>query len=200
MKIRALLILCLSLILALAFVGCPAPEQPDGPTGPQGVTYTVSYYYDENRDGLATGEPDEIDTVPENNRAVMLSLAPTVMHELEGWYRVNPDGTTGEKWDINNPVTENIALVANWRLRDYHVHYYVGALELWRDTIPYGYMTDDPYLAFPEQCERVDEWKTQLDAGKVFLGWHTAEGVLWDFENSAITQDVELYALFGDPS
>ena len=199
MKIRALLILCLALILALSFAGCPAPE-PDGPTGPQGVTYTVSYYYDDNHDGIATGEPDEIDTVPENNRAVMLSLAPTKKYEIVSWHRVNADGTIGEQWDINTPVTENVTLIAKWGLRSYHVSYYVGSFKLFMDTTPYGLVTDDPYLASPEQCERNDDWKAQLDAGKVFLGWHTAQGELWDFENSPITGDVELYARFGDPT
>lgn len=198
MKIRALLILCLALLCALSLVGCPNPE-PDGPTGPQGVTYTVSYYYDDNHDGIATGEPDEVDTVPENNRAVMLSLAPTVQYEIESWHRVNADGTIGEKWDINTPVTENVTLIAKWGLRRYHVSYYVGSFKLFMDTTPYGSVTDDPYLASPEQCERVADWKAQLDAGKVFLGWHTADGVLWIFEDNTVTKDVELYALFGDP-
>ena len=197
MKMRRFLSLCLALLSLFALVGCPAPDA--GP-GVQGVTYKVSYYYDDNYDGVATGEPDEVDTVAENNHAIMLSLPPTKTHSLEGWYRVNADGTKGEKWDINTPVTEDVALIANWVARDYYVRYYVGTLMLWMDTIPYGETTTDPYITSPEQCERVDEWKTQLDAGKVFLGWQTADGVLFDFENSTVTADVELHALFGDPS
>jgi hypothetical protein len=185
------------MLFILALVGCPAP---DGPGGVQGVTYKVAYYYDDNHDGIATGEPDEVDTVPENNRAVMLSLPPLKEYQLEGWYRVNADGSMGEKWDINTPVTEDVSLIANWAPRDYHVSYYVSTLMLWQDTIPYGYKTDDPYLSSPEQCERVDEWKAEIDAGKVFLGWATEDGGFWDFGNDPVTGDVVLHAVFGEPA
>lgn len=197
MKVR-LLSLCLVLLFALSLVACQTPEQPDGPGGHQGMTYTVSYYYDYDHDGIATGTPDEIDTVPEGNRAVMLSLAPTQQYEIEGWYLLNPDGSTGAKWDVSNPVTENIGLIANWRLRDYNVRYYVGGRELFLDVIPYGTTTEDPYTTSPDLCERVEEWQAELEAGRVFLGWQTADGKLWDFATDTVTYDVTLYALFGE--
>ena len=199
MKGHRFLSLTLSLLFVFALAGCPAPDGPDGPTGPSGKTFTVSYYYDYDQDGIAIGTPDEVDTVAEGRRAVMLTLAPSAEYELEGWYLLNPDGTTGEKWDLNTPVTEDIGLIANWRARDYFVHYFVEGRELWMDTIPYGEtIVDDPHVSSREQCERVEEWKAQLDAGKVFLGWKTPDGKIWDFASDKVTYEMELHAVFGE--
>lgn len=201
MKARLLLSLLLLLAFSLGLCACvdPAPT-PDGPGGAQGRTYAVSYYYDRDYDGIADDEPDEIVDVPENRRAEMLSLAPTVKYELEGWYRVEADGTMGDKWDVNDLVTEDVRLIANWTVREYTVHYYVDDFEAFAVTNPYGEVTIDPHAIYPDACEAITEWKAQLDEGKVFLGWQTEEGERWDFDTDVVTWELSLYAVFGDPA
>lgn len=200
MKGRLLFLLLLLLALALGLSACTNPSpSPDGPGGVQGKTYKVSYYYDYDGDGIVSGEPDEIIEVAEDSHAILLSLAPNAEYEIEGWYLLNPDGTTGKKWGVSDLVTEDICLIANWAVREYTVHYYVGTFEGWAVSIPYGTVTVDPYAVYPEECEAIDGWKAQLDAGKVFLGWQTATGEPWDFDRDTVVQELSLYAVFGDP-
>ena len=44
----------------------------------------------------------------------------------------------------------------------------------------------------------MEEWKAQLDAGKVFLGWKTPDGKIWDFASDKVTYEMELHAVFGE--
>ena len=199
MKHPRLLSLCLAFLFLLGFAACTDPDSGlNGPGGAQAKTYTVSYYYDEDGDGIALGEPDEIDTVEENRRAVLLSLAPTASSEIEGWYLRNEDGTMGAKWDINTPVTADIALIANWRTREFAVHYYVDGREAFSAMVPYGQPADDVYVLFPDECLYLDEWKAHIDAGEVFLGWQTENGVMWNFEEDTVKEKLMLLAVFGN--
>lgn len=198
MKVRHLLLLCLALVFVFALSACPAPTP--GPAGPVVKTYTVAYYYDYDGDGIATGEPDEVDTVEENHRAVMLLLAPTASSEIEGWYVRNEDGTMGKKWDINTPVTSDIALIANWRTREYSVRYFVDGREAFSVEIPYGELTEDPYVLFPEECLYLDEWKAHVEAGETFLGWQNPAGEMFNFSEDTVTADLILSAVFGAAS
>ena len=200
MRVHRLFSLCLALLFVLALAACPSPDGPDGPQGPSGKTYTVSYYYDEDGDGVATGEPDEVIVVEENGRAAMLSLAPTPSSEIEGWYVRNADGTAGEKWDINTPVTADLTLIANWRTREYSVRYYVDGREAFSVLIPYGQTTEDPYVLFPEECLYLDEWKARVEAGESFLGWQDTAGEMWDFATDVVQSDLTLVAVFGAPT
>lgn len=112
-----------------------------------------------------------------------------------GWYQ-NPE-CTGQRYDLSAHTmpASNLILYAKWVPATHTVTFYtdladVGSASVYRQYtgVPHGSVLQDPYIP-PE-----DPTKGQY----VFVGWFYIDAKgneqMWDFNNTAVTCDAEVYA------
>lgn len=111
------------------------------------------------------------------------SAAPTREHYcFTGWYT---DEACAQLYDFTMPVVKSIDLYAGWQPEEYIVSFATGTdVELDDQIVAYG-----GKVAKPEA--------DPVLAGHAFKGWYEGEATApYDFENSSITDDLVLVALW----
>lgn len=119
------------------------------------------------------------ETISENNKVSMSSNLHKEGYTLAGWYL---DNTYQNEYDFNTPVTSNLTLYAKWVVSEYKVTFN-------------GTMLPDVEV---KHGEHVEAPSNPTKTGYTFVGWYSDNActTVFDFENTIITKDTTIYALF----
>ena len=132
------------------------------------------------------GESDFTETVEDGKFANGPTPTPSKTgFTFDAWYTDN--GTWGDKWELaTRPVTADVDLYAKWDPITYTV------------TFDAKGGTPTPPSQSKHYGEKVDAPPVVTKAGFTLEGWYTDEQLTpaskWDFDNSAVTESITLYA------
>lgn len=119
------------------------------------------------------------ETISENNKVSMPSNIQKEGNTLAGWYL---DEAYQNEYDFNTPVTSDLTLYAKWVVSEYKVTF--NGTTLSDVEVKHG--------------ERIEKPSNPTKAGYTFVGWYSDNActTVFDFENTIITKDTTIYALF----
>ena len=119
------------------------------------------------------------EAISENNKVSMPSNIQKEGYTLAGWYL---DEAYQNEYDFNTPVTSNLTLYAKWVVSEYKVTF--NGTTLPDVEVKHG--------------EHIEKPSNPTKTGYTFVGWYSDNActTVFDFENTIITKDTTIYALF----
>lgn len=103
------------------------------------------------------------------------------------WCYTSPNGEPGALFDFTKAPTSDTTLIAKWTGEFFTVKFYNGTEIVKIQNVAYSnpYATEIPYT----ELETPD-----ANSHYIFNGWTDASGKAWDFNDNAVTGDMELHA------
>lgn len=119
------------------------------------------------------------EAISENNKISMPSNLHKDGYTLVGWYL---DNTYQNEYDFNTPITSDLTLYAKWVVSEYKVTF--NGTTLPDVEVKHG--------------EHIEKPSNPTKTGYTFVGWYSDNActTVFDFENTIITKDTTIYALF----
>ena len=114
-----------------------------------------------------------------NGKATAPELQAVEGYNFIGWCT---DEECTQNYDMNTEVTGNLTLYAQWQIKRYTVKFDINGVES-TQTVEHGSIAEAPSLPTVE--------------GFTFIGWYTESNKLFDAENTPITSNINLHAVWG---